>query len=158
SSPAQLPSARVSRAKPGRWTRASRSRAERRMPTAPGYRPSPRPIPIPPRRGRGDQPGWEPPNPPVPGGQKPGAPPRNDSQPENYDFRHEEGGWLIRNDATGESRLKRVPAGVRAGIQPGPQPELGPGEHIEGFAHTHPNPAAREPGRPLIFMCTFPGQ
>jgi len=70
----------------------------------------------------------------------------NDSQPENYDFRHEEGGWLIRNDATGESRLKRVPAGVRAGIQPGPQPELGPGEHIEGFAHTHPNPAVDERG------------
>jgi hypothetical protein len=70
----------------------------------------------------------------------------NDSQAENYDSRHEEGGWLIRNDVTGKSRLERVPAGVRAGIQPGSQPGLGSGEHIQGFVHTHPNPTVDERG------------
>jgi hypothetical protein len=69
-----------------------------------------------------------------------------DSQAEDYESRHEEGGWLIGDDATGEARLERVPAGVRAGINPGSQPELGPGEHIEAFVHTHPNPQLDEKG------------
>lgn len=69
-----------------------------------------------------------------------------DSQAEDYESRHEEGGWLIADDATGEARLDRVPAGARAGINPGSQPELGPGEHIEAFVHTHPNPQLDEKG------------
>lgn len=69
----------------------------------------------------------------------------NDSQAGSYESRHEEGGWLISNDA-GDVRLARVPAGERAGISP-PPPELGPGEHVEAFVHTHPNPPVDERSR-----------
>lgn len=69
-----------------------------------------------------------------------------DSKADSYDARHEEGGWIIRNDATGQSRLERVGPGKRDGIAPGQPPALGTGERVEAFAHTHPNPKVDEIG------------
>jgi hypothetical protein len=69
-----------------------------------------------------------------------------DSQADSYDSRHEEGGWIIRDEVTDESRVERVPPGVRAGISFGQQPTLGADEHIEATFHTHPNPEVDEIG------------
>src|SRR5579872_455345 len=69
-----------------------------------------------------------------------------DSQPQNYESRHEEGAWIIRNETTGETRVERVPSGERAGISPGEQPNLNANEQVEGFMHTHPNPETDEHG------------
>jgi hypothetical protein len=60
-------------------------------------------------------------------------------------LRHEEGGWIIGNQQTGDVRVEPVAPGERAGIQPG-FPTLQPDERPLGFFHTHPNPPVDEWG------------
>ncbi|MFQ5860883.1 MAG: hypothetical protein ACE5IG_04950 [Dehalococcoidia bacterium] len=68
-----------------------------------------------------------------------------DSQANDPNKRHEEGGWIIQNIRTGALRVVRVPAGGQAGITPGANP-AGAGEQTCGFFHTHPNPPVDENG------------
>ncbi len=71
----------------------------------------------------------------------------HNSQVDNPINRHEEGGWIISDSQTGESRTVPVSSGVRDGINAGDPGELGPNESVEGFYHTHPNPESDEIGQ-----------
>lgn len=68
-----------------------------------------------------------------------------DSQADDQDERHEEGGWIIMDIDTGDLRVVRVPAGEIDGVDAGENP-AGEGELACGFFHTHPNPPVDENG------------
>ena len=71
----------------------------------------------------------------------------NDSQPNDATHRHEEGGWIYMDTATGAISVRRTPAGSRAGLSFANPPEV-PGSTVVGTFHTHPNPTSEgwEPG------------
>src|SRR3954463_7939085 len=61
--------------------------------------------------------------------------------------RHEEGGWVYQDIATGRIAVRRAPPGSMRRLDLG-NPPLVPGSVIVGTYHTHPNPTADgwEPG------------
>jgi len=64
-----------------------------------------------------------------------------DSEPHDPLRRHEEGGWIYRNTATGEITVRRQTAGQQASIDLSRPPIL-PGAVVVGKFHTHPNPSS----------------
>lgn len=68
-----------------------------------------------------------------------------DSQAGDKDNRHEEGGWIVQNTATGGLSVVRWPAGTGSSITPGARPEI-PCHRVVGHFHTHPNPETDENG------------
>jgi len=64
-----------------------------------------------------------------------------DSLPADPSRRHEEGGWIYLNLATGELSVRRAAIGARAAINLSRPPELA-GCVVVGKFHTHPNPTA----------------
>jgi hypothetical protein len=70
-----------------------------------------------------------------------------DSLPHDPAARHEEGGWIYMNLATGAIHAVRAPAGLRAELEIS-NPPLPADCVIVGTFHTHPNPTAEgwDPG------------
>ena len=70
-----------------------------------------------------------------------------DSQPNDPAQRHEEGGWIFMDLATGKLSVTRVSAGRKAELNIGSPPCI-PGFIAVGTFHTHPNPTAEgwDPG------------
>jgi hypothetical protein len=64
-----------------------------------------------------------------------------DSQVLDPTNRHEEGGWIYLDVATGLIQTQRAPAGARSRLPLG-NPPLMPNHVIVGTFHTHPNPAS----------------
>lgn len=64
-----------------------------------------------------------------------------DSQSNDPARRHEEGGWIYRDQATGQVTVRRAPAGAQAGIDLRNPPNV-PGSVVVGKFHTHPNPTS----------------
>lgn len=65
-----------------------------------------------------------------------------DSQPGGHpNMRHEEGGWIYMELATGRITVTRAPRGLSDQIDLS-QPPLVPGSVVVGKFHTHPNPAS----------------
>ena len=64
-----------------------------------------------------------------------------DSQAGDAINRHEEGGWIYTDLATGQIGIQRAPRGRRAQIDLGNPPLLN-GMIVVGTFHTHPNPTA----------------
>ena len=64
-----------------------------------------------------------------------------DSQPSDPVQRHEEGGWIYMDTATGQITTRRAPAGTLARLSLA-NPSLVPGAVVVGTFHTHPNPTA----------------
>jgi len=72
----------------------------------------------------------------------------NESQVDDADKRHEEGGWVYANTETGALTTKRAPAGGQAAIDLNRPPSVR-GHVVVAKFHTHPNPTNEdwEPGR-----------
>jgi hypothetical protein len=70
-----------------------------------------------------------------------------DSLPDDPARRHEEGGWIYLDTATGAIAVRRAPAGGRAALDLSAPPVV-PGAVVVATFHTHPNPSAEgwEPG------------
>src|ERR1051325_11395423 len=70
-----------------------------------------------------------------------------DSNPDNPELRHEEGGWIYLNTLTGEFLVEHSPSGSRAVLDLSSPPAL-PNCVVVGKFHTHPNPSNEgwEPG------------
>jgi hypothetical protein len=74
-----------------------------------------------------------------------------DSDADDKDNRHEEGGWIYQCRREGSHGweyffcVERVPSGTRSGITPGNPPEK-ENCRVVGFFHTHPNPPEDEDG------------
>jgi hypothetical protein len=70
-----------------------------------------------------------------------------DSHPGDRAHRHEEGGWVYVNPATGEVTTRRAKAGVEQHIDLDDPPTV-PGSVVVASFHTHPTPAAEggDPG------------
>jgi hypothetical protein len=64
-----------------------------------------------------------------------------DSLADDPTRRHEEGGWIYQDLATGEVLVRRAPSGVRAEIRLA-NPPVVDGSVVVGKFHTHPNPTA----------------
>jgi len=64
-----------------------------------------------------------------------------DSLPDDSARRHEEGGWIYMDFATGEIAVRRQVAGRQASIDLS-RPPLLPGSIVVGKFHTHPNPSS----------------
>lgn len=64
-----------------------------------------------------------------------------ESLPQDPDRRHEEGGWIYLDTATGEILVRRAPAGFQAELSLDNPPEVS-GAVVVGVFHTHPNPTA----------------
>jgi hypothetical protein len=64
-----------------------------------------------------------------------------DSMPDNPAQRHEEGGWVYVDTATGAVSIQRAPAGSRAVLDLDNPPTV-PGSVVTATFHTHPNPSA----------------
>ena len=64
-----------------------------------------------------------------------------DSQVNDPRNRHEEGGWIYLDLATGEIAIRRAPAGARSRLSLA-NPPLLHNHIIVGTFHTHPNPAS----------------
>jgi hypothetical protein len=64
-----------------------------------------------------------------------------DSQADDPDDRHEEGGWIYMDLTTGTIVIRRAPAGTRSRLSLA-NPPLMPNHMIVGTFHTHPNPAS----------------
>jgi len=64
-----------------------------------------------------------------------------DSLPEDTARRHEEGGWIYMNTATGEIRVVRANPGARAFVDLSQPPGI-EGCTVVGKFHTHPNPVS----------------
>jgi hypothetical protein len=64
-----------------------------------------------------------------------------DSQVSDPANRHEEGGWIYLDLATGAVATRRTPAGSRSRLSLA-NPPLLPNHVIVGTFHTHPNPAS----------------
>src|SRR4051812_5633312 len=64
-----------------------------------------------------------------------------DSQPESPDARHEEGGWIYLDLATGLLHTERAPRGAGDSIDLH-LPPVFPGSVVVGKFHTHPTPPA----------------
>ena len=71
----------------------------------------------------------------------------NDSLPTDSARRHEEGGWILVETATGEISVRRQAAGRQAAIDLDSPPTV-EGCVVVGKFHTHPNPTSEgwEPG------------
>lgn len=65
----------------------------------------------------------------------------NDSWPADPSRRHEEGGWVFVDVASGAVSTRRAPAGLRAALDLNSPPVL-PGCVVVATFHTHPNPSA----------------
>jgi len=63
-----------------------------------------------------------------------------DSQPEDPDERHEEGGWIYMNATTGEITTRRAPRGRQAAVNL-VWPPVVAGHVVVAKFHTHPNPS-----------------
>ncbi|MDH3717696.1 MAG: hypothetical protein OES79_06190 [Planctomycetota bacterium] len=63
-----------------------------------------------------------------------------DSQVDDPQRRHEEGGWIYLDPATGEITTRRAPAGGQATIDLS-DPPIVDGNFLVGKFHTHPNPS-----------------
>ena len=70
-----------------------------------------------------------------------------DSEVSDPTHRHEEGGWIYQDVATGQRIVRRAARGVTDAIDLS-QPPSEPGFVVVGKFHTHPNPSADgwEPG------------
>jgi hypothetical protein len=64
-----------------------------------------------------------------------------DSLPGDPGNRHEEGGWIYADTASGVISVVRAPAGARAALDLNIPPAV-PGAVVVGTFHTHPNPSA----------------
>src|SRR5438105_14923179 len=64
-----------------------------------------------------------------------------DSRPNDSTRRHEEGGWVYLDLATGVICTRRAPTGAKSGIELG-GPPLVAGSVIVATFHTHPNPSS----------------
>src|SRR5438046_509289 len=64
-----------------------------------------------------------------------------DSQVDDAANRHEEGGWIYLDLATGAIATRRAPSGSRSRLSLGNPPILA-NHVIVGTFHTHPNPAS----------------
>ena len=64
-----------------------------------------------------------------------------DSQVDDPERRHEEGGWLYLDTAIGEITTRRAPAGKQAAIDLD-NPPIVEGHVLVGKFHTHPNPSS----------------
>jgi hypothetical protein len=64
-----------------------------------------------------------------------------DSQPGDAAHRHEEGGWIYMDTATGSLVVRRGPAGAQATIDLSTPPVV-PGAVVVATFHTHPHPSA----------------
>lgn len=64
-----------------------------------------------------------------------------DSQPEDPDQRHEEGGWIYMSNSTEELSTRRAPPGRQAAVNLS-WPPVVPGAVVVGKFHTHPNPSS----------------
>lgn len=71
-----------------------------------------------------------------------------DSQADDPDNRHEEGGYIVKND-DGSLGVERWPRGAGASIAPPPRDADGKynGKEVLGEFHTHPNPPIDENGK-----------
>ncbi|HLQ46223.1 MAG TPA: hypothetical protein VK137_15885 [Planctomycetaceae bacterium] len=69
------------------------------------------------------------------------------SQPDDPNFRHEEGGWIYLNLTTGEMTTLRATRGGQASVNLSHPPHF-TGAVVVGKFHTHPNPSWEgwEPG------------
>jgi hypothetical protein len=74
-----------------------------------------------------------------------------ESLPADPARRHEEGGWIYMETATGIISIRRARAGERAMVNLSAPPVL-PGEVVVGIFHTHPNPSAEgwDPGPSVV--------
>jgi hypothetical protein len=63
-----------------------------------------------------------------------------DSRPNDSVRRHEEGGWIYLNPATGDITIQRAAAGIQTAIDLD-RPPIVEGSFIVGKFHTHPNPS-----------------
>jgi hypothetical protein len=70
-----------------------------------------------------------------------------DSLPDDPEFRHEEGGWIYLDTATGEVSIRRASSGAQSRLNLD-RPPVVSGSVIVGVFHTHPNPSSEgwEPG------------
>ena len=70
-----------------------------------------------------------------------------DSLPDDPDQRHEEGGWIYQNLASGEITIRRARQGIATAIDLS-NPPVVDGAVVVGVFNTHPNPTAEgwEPG------------
>jgi hypothetical protein len=70
-----------------------------------------------------------------------------DSLPAEPARRHEEGGWVYMEVATGTIMVRRAPAGAQTMLDLNTPPTV-PGAMVVATFHTHPNPSAEgwEPG------------
>jgi len=70
-----------------------------------------------------------------------------DSTPGSPAQRHEEGGWIYMDKATGGLSVRRAPAGGQASLDLSTPPNV-PDAVVVATFHTHPNPSAEgwEPG------------
>ncbi len=68
-----------------------------------------------------------------------------DSQADDKDNRHEEGGWIVQNTETGALSVHRWPKGTGSSITPSARPQI-PCHRVVGHFHTHPNPPEDEDG------------
>jgi hypothetical protein len=64
-----------------------------------------------------------------------------DSQVDDPQLRHEEGGWIYLDTATGEFTTRRAPRGGQATIDLS-DPPIVDGHVLVGKFHTHPNPSS----------------
>jgi hypothetical protein len=55
--------------------------------------------------------------------------------------RHEQGFWVLRDDATGRLMTRAFPPGAGAALDVPPTPHIA-GQTVVAFGHTHPNPAS----------------
>ncbi|HVC97655.1 MAG TPA: Mov34/MPN/PAD-1 family protein [Pirellulales bacterium] len=71
----------------------------------------------------------------------------NDSLPGDPLRRHEEGGWIYKDNTTGNLVVRRASAGAQASLDLSAPPMV-PGAVVVATFHTHPNPSAEgwEPG------------
>jgi len=71
----------------------------------------------------------------------------NDSLPGDPLRRHEEGGWIYKDNTTGNLVVRRASAGAQASLDLSAPPMV-PGAVMVATFHTHPNPSAEgwEPG------------
>jgi hypothetical protein len=78
-----------------------------------------------------------------------------DSLPADPTGRHEEGGWIYMEIATGRLIVRRAAGGGRAAINLADPPTIG-GAVVVGKFHTHPNPSAEgwNPGPSRIDLLT----
>jgi hypothetical protein len=63
-----------------------------------------------------------------------------DSLPGDPGQRHEEGGWIYMDNATGMVVVRRAPAGTQASLDLSATPVV-PGAVVVATFHTHPNPS-----------------